>query len=240
MKKISLILALFVLLGVASCAPTVPQEDYDKVSGELSTAQSQLVSLQTKLTEAEKAGAQSKTQITDLNKQIEAGAAELKTIKTKLDALTAQKNSTDSELAALQTKYTDLDARYQALLKTPAPVAAGDLEQALFKQINDERTKSGVKALSWNASIYSDVLNNSKKMAANQRLEYPVQGTYQQVYRAAGYTDAQKMAESVLLVWKNTEYYKDRFLYSVLEYGSIAVYISEGVYNITYVADSYK
>lgn len=50
MKKISLlVLLLAALLLVAACAPSVPQEDYDAVAAELSTAQAEMSSLQADL-----------------------------------------------------------------------------------------------------------------------------------------------------------------------------------------------
>jgi len=55
MRKITILTVLLViaLFSVPSCAPTVSQQEYDRVNDELSTIQSQLAPLQSKLAEAE-------------------------------------------------------------------------------------------------------------------------------------------------------------------------------------------
>jgi uncharacterized protein YkwD len=242
MKKISIALVLLtmVLFSAYSCAPTVSQEEYDKVNNELSAAQSQLNSLQSQLDEAKNLAAQSKDQNAALSEQNDKLNDELASAKTEYEKLSQQKDAVGSELAALQAKYADLDAKYQELIKTPAPIAEGDLEQAIFALINQERTEKGLTALLWGSNIYADAKNNGKNMATDQRLEYPMQGAYREAYRATGYTEVQEMSEAVLNIWKNTELYDTKFLNSVLEYGVIGVYKSGEVYNITYIADRYK
>ena len=55
MRKITILSMLLVmaLFVVPSCASGISQQEYDRVSNELSTIQSQLASLQGKLAEAE-------------------------------------------------------------------------------------------------------------------------------------------------------------------------------------------
>jgi multidrug resistance efflux pump len=81
MRKIIIpsVLLVIAMFGVPSCAPTVSQPEYDRVSNELSAAQSQLELLQGKLAEAESLQANYE----ELSKQHVIAESERETVQTK-------------------------------------------------------------------------------------------------------------------------------------------------------------
>ncbi|KPK24372.1 MAG: hypothetical protein AMJ70_02110 [Dehalococcoidia bacterium SG8_51_3] len=250
MKKIAIILSLIVLLlGALSCAQGVSQQEYDRVSGELQAIQNQLAALQDKLAEAELL--QAKNDL--LNKQLEAAKNELEAAEAKYEGLSAEYdelNETVSvEFEAIQAEYEDLSTKYAELNKQfeelseqlgatgGAGIEERDIEQAVLKLVNQERTNRGLDELAWGENLYKWALTNSRNMAASQQLEYSEYVGWQDVYRATGYHTADEMASATLVIWKETPQYERNFLNVGADYGAVGVYKSGEIFYITFLAD---
>ena len=249
-------LLVMVLFSVPSCAPTVSQEEYDRVSNELSAIQSQLASLQDKLSEAELLQAQNEelkrqydavkseretiqaqyeelsTEYEELNKQIDTAKSEFETMQAEYEQLS-------TEYEELDNKYEELSKQYDIIMEGTAEINEGDIEQAVFKLINQERINNGLDELEWGVYLYKSALSNSRNMATRKRLEYPEFG-WQEVFWATGYGRADRIANAALTIWKNGLKYETNFLNAVTKYGAVAVYKSGEIFYITYVADYFQ
>lgn len=258
MRKITMLSMLLVmaLFSVPSCAPTVSQEEYDRVSNELSAIQSQLASLQDKLSEAELLQALNEelnrqydavkseretiqaqyeelsTEYEELNKQID-------TVKSGFETIQAEYEELSTEYEELDNKYEELSEQYDIIMEGTAEIIEEDVEQAVFELINQERINNGLDELEWGVYLYKSALSNSRNMATRKRLEYPEFG-WQEIFWATGYGRADRIANAALTVWKNRLKYETNFLNAVTKYGAVAVYKSGEIFYITYVADYFK
>ena len=258
MRKITMlsILLVTVLFSVPSCAPTVSQQEYDRVSDDLSAIQSQLASLQGKLAEAELLQAQNE----ELTKQFEAVKSEFETMQTQYEGLSteyeelnkqfdtvksgfettqAQYEELGTEYEDLNNKYEELSKQYDILVEEPAEINEEDIEQALFKLINQERKNNGLDELMWGKYRYKDAIAHSRYMATNKKLEYPEFG-WQEIFWATGYSTADEIANAAWTVWKNRFFYETTFLNKVTFYGAVGAYKSGEIFYITYTADYFK
>ncbi len=264
MRKTAMLsmLLIIALLSVPSCAPTVPQPEYDKVKNELSTIQSQLTSLQGKLAEFEMLQAQNdmlgkqfdtaKSELETLQAQNEALGKQFDTVKSEVETLQAQNeklgkqyDTVKSEFLTLQAQYEELSAEYDELsqqgevVEETAEIIEADIEQALFALVNQERINDGIDELMWGVNIYKSALANSRNMATRKRLEYPEYG-WQEIFWATGYSTTDGIANAALTVWKNRLLYETTFLNRVTKYGAVGVYKSGEIFYITYVADNFR
>ena len=254
MRKIAILLSLAVLLlGASSCSQGVPQEEYNRVSGELQTIQSQLDSLQDKLAEAELLKAENDL----LRKQFEAAKKELEATESKYEELSAEydelNETASDELETLQAEYEDLSAEYAELnrqfeelseqLGTPggtAEIEEKDIEQAVLNKVNQERTNIGLDELQLGKNLYKWALANSRSMAASKQLEYSEYVGWQDVFRATGYRTADEVAHAALTIWKETQQYERSFLNVGARYGAVGVYKSGDIFYITFLADYFN
>lgn len=223
-QKIIILLALFssMLLVVPSCAPTVPQEEYDELNKELSEIKEQIVELQDKLAEAEIV----QGQYEDLKQQFDAKMSEIETL--------------ESEYADLTAKYEDLQEQYDVITAEPAEITEEDIEEAIFELVNVERSNNDLDELMWGKHLYNWGISNSRKMATNQQIEYSIYPSFQQVFWATGYTTAEDIANAALIVWKNSQQYDKIFLNLVTPYGAVAAYKSGDIFYITFIADFFE
>jgi uncharacterized protein YkwD len=258
MRKITILSMLLVmaLFIVPSCAPKVSPQEYDRVSNELSTIQSQLTSLQGKLAEAELLQAQNE----ELNKQYDAAKSEFETMQAKYedlnaeyDGLNEQFDTVKSEFETMRARYKDLDAeyeelnerfeelseRYNIIMEGAAGIDEEDIEQAVFKLINQERENSGLDELMWGKYRYKDAIAHSRYMATSKKLEYPEFG-WQEIFWATGYGTADRIASAALTVWKNRQPYEITFLNKATYYGAVGVHKSGEIFYITYLADYFR
>ena len=231
MRKITMLLILVVvaLLSVPSCAPTVSQQEYDRVSNELSAIQSQLESLQGKLAEAELLQVQNE----ELNKQFDA-------VKSEFEIMQAKYEELSTEYEELNRQYEELSKQYDIMTEGPAEINEEDIEQAVFKLVNQERINNGLNELMWGKNIYKWAIENSRDMATNKRLEYHEMIGWQDVFWATGYGTADGIANAALTIWKNHKLYERNFLSEGANYCAVAVYKSGEIFYITYVADYFK
>jgi len=224
MRKITILSMLLViaLFSVPSCAPTVSQQEYDRVSNELRTIQSQLASLQGELAEAELLQAQNE----ELSKQYDAVKSELETMQAEYEELNKQ--------------FEELSKQGDIIIEEPEEINEEDVEQALFKLINQERTNNGLDELLWGKYLYKTVIANSRNMATNKQLEYPSRAGWKEVYRATGYDTTDGIASATFTIWKDTRDYENNFLNKAPVYGAVAVYKSGEIFYITYMSDYYQ
>ncbi len=254
MLSVLLVLALF---SVPSCASTVSQQEYDRVTDELRALQSQLASLQGKLTEAELLQVQNEgweKQFNTAKSELETMQAKYGNLSTEYEDLNKQFDVVKSELEAMQVKYEvlsteygelnkqfeELSKQYDILMEGTAEINEADVEQAVFELINQERTNDGANELMWGDNLYRWAKANSLSMATNKRLEYIEYLGWQDVFWATGYGTADRMANAVLTVWKNHKEYERNFLSVGANYGAVAVYKSGEIFYITYVADYFR
>ena len=257
MRRITMLSMLLViaLFSVLSCAPAVSQEEYDRVSNELSAIQGQLASLQGKLAEAESLQAQHE----ELNRQYEAVKGKFETAQTRYEeliteheGLSEQFDTVKSEFETMQADYEELSADYEELNKQfeelsedgtaveeVAEINEEDVEQAVFKLVNQERTNNGLDELEWGIYLYKSAIAHSRYMATERRFEYPEYG-WQEVFWATGYSTTDEIANAAFAVWKNRRLYETNFLNKVTKYGAVAVYKSGEIFYITYVADYFR
>ena len=222
--KIIILLALFAitLFIVPSCAPTVPQEDYDMLNNELSEIKAQIAELQDKLAEAEIV----QGQFEDLKNQYDTKMSEIETL--------------ESEYADLTTEYEDLQEQYDIITAEPAEITEEDVEQVIFKLVNEERRNNELDELLWGKHLHNWGMSNSRKMATNQQVEYSIYPSFQQIFWATGYTTAEDIANAALTVWKNSKQYDKIFLNLVTPYGAASAYKSGDIFYITFIADFFE
>jgi len=231
MRKITMLSMLLViaLFSVPSCAPTVSQQEYDRVSNELSAIQNQLASLQDKLAEAELLQAQNE----ELNKQYDAVKSEFETMQAKYEELSI-------EYEELNKQFEELSKQYDIIIERTAEINEEDVEQAVFKLINQERKDSGLDELMWGKYLYKKAIANSRNMATNRRLEYSDRPSGQEVYWATGHSTTDGIANATLIILKNKARYELNFLIKGFNYGAVAVYKSGEIFYITCMADYYQ
>jgi len=186
----------------------VSQQEYDRVSDDLSAIQSQLASLQGKLVEAE--------------------------------LLQAKYEELSTEYEELNKQFEELSEQYDILVEEPAEFNEEDVEQAVFKLVNQERENNGLNELMWGVNIYKWAMANSRNMATKKQLEYSEYVGWQEILWATGYSTADEIANVALTIWKNRQGYERNFLSPGANYGAIAVYKAGEIFYITYVADYFK
>jgi uncharacterized protein YkwD len=231
MRKITMLSVLLViaLFSVPSCAPTVSQQEYDRVSNELSAIQSQLASLQSKLAEVELLQAQNE----ELNKQYDA-------VKSEFEAMQAKYEELSAEYEELDKQFEELSKQYEIIMEGTAEINEEDVEQALFELINQERENNGLNELMWGKYLYKNAIANSRNMATNKQLEYPSRAAGKEVYWTAGHSTADGIANVTLIILKNKVHYELDFLVRGFRYGAVAVYKSGEIFYITCMADYYQ
>ena len=255
MKRLTLTVLVTSVILLVACAPKVSQQEYDRMSNELSAIQSQLASLQGELAETETL----KTQNEELNKQydtiknesniLKAEYEELSTeyeelnnqydtVKSEADILKAEYEELNTEYEELSTEYEELSREYDAIIEeTVGIINEEDVEQAIFELINQERSDNEIDELLWGKNIYKPAMINNQNMAIKKRLSYSDYGAYQQVFWATGYDNADNMAKAALIIWKNDQNYEKIFLNTVMIYGAVAVYKSGEIFYVTYICD---
>ena len=259
MRKIAFISIMLVitLVSLPACDSGIALEEYDRVKDELSTIQSQLESLQGKLAESEivKANLEelnvkfdelSQTHDTVVN-EYESLQAKFDDLSTEYENLGKQLDAVRDEYETLQVQYEDLLAEYDVLraqydivIEEPAVITEEDVEQALFNLVNKDRIDSGLDEQLWGIYVYKWARANSTSMATNRRIEYSDYASWQEVEWATGYDTTDEMAEAVMTMWRNTRNYERTFLNINATYGAVAVYKSEEIYYITYIASNFR
>jgi len=250
MNRTGIISVLFVvmILSSTSCTSGIPQQEYDRVSNEMRTAQNQLASLQDKLAEAESLQAQYEelnSRNTALESEFDAMqnrykelSAEYDELNIKYDAIQTEYETLNAKHQELGTEYEELSKRYETVLREAVEIAEEDVEQALFELINKDRVDNELDILPWRESLHKRAKENSIYLATNKGLLYPeYERRWREVYWATGYNSADKIAEATHLAWQNRNEYEEHFLWTYLDFGAVGVYKSEDIFYITYLGD---
>lgn len=241
------ILLIIALLAMPSCAKTVPQQEYDRLNQEYDTLNSELSAVQKQLVSRSTEYEVVQAQYIDLNSQYKAIQAQNKDLNSQYEAIQAKYNDLNSQYKAIQADYKDLDTqyvsvrdKYNGLIKGVAGINESDVEQALFKLINRDRTNNKLNEFMWGDNLYGWAIANSRNMAKNQHYQYSDYGSYEQVYWAAGYGTADSIANDTLNIWRNSLQYDKIFLNQILTYATVAVYKSGGILYITFISDTFR
>lgn len=260
MRKIALISIMLVitLFSLAACASGIALEEYDKVKDELSTIQSQLASLQSKLAESEIMKANLEVLLNDqydeLSQTYDTAVSEYESLQANFDSLSTEYEDLGKQLDVVRDEYETLQAQHGDLLaeydvlraqydivtEEPAVITEEDVEQALFNLVNKDRIDNGLDEQLWGINIFKWARANSTSMATNKRIEYSDYASWQEVEWATGYDTTDEMAEAVMTMWRNTRNYERTFLNINATYGTIAVYKSDEIYYITYIASNFR
>ncbi len=260
MRKIALISFMLVitLVSLPACASGIAPEEFDRAKDELSAIQGQLATLQGKLAESkivrenlevllnEQYDELKQTYDTVVN-EYESLQAEFDDLSNEYEDLGKQLDAVREEYETLQTRYEGslaeynvLRAQYNIVIQEPAVITEGDVEQALFNLINQERVTNGLDEQLWGPNVYKWAIENSRNMATNGRIEYSSYASWQEVEWATGYDTTDEMAQAILTMWKNTKNYERTFLNVNATYGAIAVYKSDEIFYITYIASNFR
>ncbi len=234
MKKIIIISTLLImaLFNVLSCAPAVSQQEYDRVTSELSETQSQLALLQSDLDEAEILQAE----YDELSDNYDVVRSELEILQAGYGELGVKYDELGAKYDDLGAKYDELSRQYNVLVEGTADISEEDVEQAVFELINQERRDNGLNELEWNRSLYSWAKSHSRDMAARKRLETSDYDVWQEVLRAAGYSTVDRLAGAALIIWRDSVNYERSLLVTGATVGAVAAYKSGEVFYITYFA----
>jgi len=182
-------------------------------------------------------------QVTILQSDVGAIQAKYDDLKADNDELKSEFETTQAKYEELSTEYEELDKQFEELSKEGdiiiEEINEEDVEQALFKLINQERENNGVNELMWGTALYKEATKNSRDMATSGQLEYSDRPSWQEVYRAAGYNTTDGMANAVFTIWKSSGSYEENILDIAAKYGAVAVNKSGETFYITYMADYY-
>lgn len=243
------IILIIVLFGMADCSPSISQEEYDSVKNELSDVKIKAEELQSKLDEAkitEVQYDQLNFQYQELKKQNDEQINKIQAIQSDLDELNVNYNAKINEIQDMQAEYDELDQEYEELKDQYDTIVQGnavfpeaDINQAIFKLINQERSNNGLDVLEWGVNLYGWARQNSIAMAETGDFKYTSWLSVQAVLITAGQATLDGLVNGVMEVWKQrTHEYNPKILNTSVKYGAVAAYRSGSVYYITYVAST--
>lgn len=234
MKKIIIISTLLImaLFNVLSCAPAVSQQEYDRVTNELSETQSKLALLRSDLAEAEIL----RTKYDELSDNYDAVRSELEILQAEYGEVGVKYDELSAKYDDLGAKYDELSRQYNVLMEGTADINEEDIEQAVFELINQERRDNGLNELEWNHSLYLWAKSHSRDMATRKRLETSEYDVWQDVLRTAGYSTVDRLAGAALTIWRDSVNYERNMLVKGATVGAVAAYKSGDVFYITYFA----
>ena len=183
-------------------------------------------------------------QVTNLQSDVSAIQVKHDDLKADNDELKSEFETMQAKYEELSTEYEELDKQFEELSKEGdiiiEEINEEDVEQALFKLINQERENNGVNELMWGKYLYKTAIANSRNMATNKQLEYPSRAAGKEVYWATGHSTTDGIANATLIILKNKQTYELNFLDVGFNYGAVAVYKSGEIFYITCMADYYQ
>lgn len=240
MKKWLLVgVMLLVSLLVVGCG--IPQEDYNAVVDERDTAQAEVASLQSKLSKMQSDLSTAESNLAEAQSQIESLESDLdEATRAKYEELESEYSELNTKYNELKADYDELSVKYNTLIEGTAGISEKDVEQAIFEVINQDRQNNGLNELEWTDSIYWWAKEHSDYMAARKRLELSDYSYWQDIFRAAGYSTVDRIANAALIIWKESPTYETNFLDGDANYGVVAVSKSGEIFYITYFAHMSK
>ena len=139
-KRCLIVSLVAVLVGLGGCAQGVSQAEYDKVKGDLNTANTQIQSLEAQLNSA--------------NSQSNKLQADYETVKATYDKTKADSQAAQTQLNSLQNEYTSVTSDRDKA-KTEAARLQGMLTQAapylhiMDLSLEQQRSEIGIKSKYW-------------------------------------------------------------------------------------------
>ena len=175
----------------------------------------------------------------DVKSELEVIQAAYEDLSTKNDQLNTRYTDLNAKYNELTTKYDNLKASYDALTQEPEVIKEEDIEQAIFALINLERQESELPLIEWSDGLHWYAKKHSQEMATKKRLEYSGYSYWQDIFRAAGYKTVDEIADSAMLVWKDSLQYEVNFLSKGAQFGAVGVVKSGEIFYITFFAHIY-
>jgi len=238
-----LILSIFIITGAVSCGGqktnTVYPTDYDSVKTELAAANTQIASLQTQIDLLQKQIGELQTQVNNKTAETDNVTKQYAALNTQYQNVSTQNTQNLATIADLQAKYQDLKSKYDLIAQQAAEVNAANIEAALLVAINAERTANGLSTLLKGTNIIPLAVNNSQNMAAAKQL-VSANAAYQEEFIATGYGSVASLVSAAMTIWKSdVHWYQTNVLATNAIYGTVAAYLSGGIYYITFIASNY-
>jgi len=238
-----LVISLFMAL---SCAPSISQEGHDILKKELSAIQSELSATESELRATE-------SELNSTQRELSTTQSELSATESGLRATQNELRAAETEVTWLQRKLTEANImqahyeelitkceeskqQYDAIIEGTVEISEEDVEQAVFALVNQERKNNGLNELIWQEGLYSCARSNNLKMAETKTLQSPECPSFQQVFWFLGYGTTEGIANAALKIWKDNLYSYNQNVLSEAVNGAVAVYKSEDILYITYVA----
>ena len=166
------------------------------------------------------------TQLTSSYTQLDSDYQQLETANQQLQ----------SDNAKLKSDYNQLQDDYAKVTSVDGNVLEGDLEQAIFRLINEKRADAGVGQLQWTDSLYFWAKEQSNAMAQSHKVYLSDYSYWQDVGRMAGQATAEQMANGMMTLWEEDTNFPVDFLPADAKYSVVAVTRTGNVYYITYFA----
>jgi septal ring factor EnvC (AmiA/AmiB activator) len=240
-----LILAIFMITGAVSCSTTNTVEktvypaDYDSIKADLATANTQIASLQTQADTLQNQLNALEKQVSDKSAEADNLSQQYAVLNSQYQVLSTQDASNLATIADLQAKYQELKTEHDLAIQQAAEVTAANIETALLAAINKDRTDNGLSVLLKGTNIITMAQNNSRAMA--QAKGYlSVINPYQEESIVTGYNSVDSLVSAVMTIWKSdTHWYETNVLAANAIYGTVAVYLSGGIYYITFIASNF-
>lgn len=254
MKKITktivlLAASLLILTGTFSCGGTgITQEEYDTLQAQLSEAQAKVAEAEAEIAELEAKQVEAPTEPDDqlLKDEIASLKTQIEELGIQIADLDEQNDTLTQAKASLEAQYTELNTQYEELQQTleeqaqPVTITTEQIENEIFRLLNEERVKFGVPEFIWGNTMYNAAKRNSSSMAETGRVTTSGLVLYEETFWAIYYDSVDEIAQAALLTWQANQY---RFEHGALvpsnEYGAIGVYESGPVFYITFMASAY-
>jgi len=252
MRKITILFMLWVIVifSVFACAPKatgqwdgVLKKEFNAIFDELGATQGELQEAKEEIRATKNELSETKNKLSSTENTLTDKLTNIKELKSKLaetdieqDKYLSQYEELSIQYEELKEQHEELKEQYDANVKGTTEINGEDVEQELFRLVNQERKNNGLSELTWNDGLYSCANANNQKMSETKSLVSPECPSFQQVFWFLGYGTSDRIANVALLAWKNNSYsYKQNVLNSNAVNGAVAVYKSEEILYITFL-----
>ena len=245
-KTIAVItLSVLIIFSALSCGGggAITQEEYDVLKGQLDNAEARLAEANSEIAALEAAEPPPAPDTKPLEDEIASLKAELEDLGDEISALNEQNEALTQDKANLEAQYAALDTEYDTLeatlaeLTQPVTFTTIEVEDEIFRLLNEERVKAGKDEFIKGSAMYNVAKQNSRTMAESGRVVTSGLVLYEETFWAIHYDSVAEIAAAALFTWKANEY---RFEHGALltsnKYGAVGAYESGDVFYITFTA----
>ena len=253
MRRITILSILWVIIifSAVACTPKASGQEYDTlkeevnaVFDELSTAQSELLEVKRELNATFSELNKTRDKLSSTESTLTDKLADIHELKNQLaeadikrDKYLSQYEKLNIKYNELKAQYAELQALYDANVTGTTDINEKDVEQELFKLVNQDRKSNGLPELIWNGGLYISAEGNNWKMAETKALQHSETPSFQQVFWFLGNGTSERIASATLLSWQNNAYsYKQNVLNKSAIYGAVAALKSEEILYITFIS----